>query len=351
MAHKPLIVKPLIVVAILSMVTAFQVESVAQEQSSPTPLIAGVQVDVHSQTLTIMGLNLGAISGGSLALAKLNLTSTAPNTVTAVLPPYPPGTYLLALEQGDGTLSNLFYLTLGAVGPQGPPGTSPGAPEADGRLMTSGRDDGTATATDAAAASPVATSGHAGTTNIHFGGGSLASVTSGEYNAAIGYNALTALTAGNYNNAIGAYALQSLTTGVNNFALGTSALQILATDNGNTSIGDFTLSNLATGPYNVAIGQLSLNGLTSGQFNTAIGTSALRNATTGSFNIAIGGDAGSGVSAGSYNIHIGHLGEAADSNVIRIGFGQLGTYLAGTVHAPAFSGDGSALTGVTAVYQ
>ena len=347
MAHKPLIVKPLIVVAILSMVTAFQVESVAQEQSSPTPLIAGVQVDVHAQTLTIMGLNLGAISGGSLALAKLTLTSTAPTTVTAVLPPYPPGTYLLALEQGDGTLSNFFYLTLGAVGPQGPPGTSPGAQEADGRLMTSVRDDGTATA---ATAYPPISSAHAGT-NIHFGGGSLASVTSGEYNAAIGYNALTALTVGNYNNAIGAYALQSLTTGLNNFALGTSALEVLATANGNTSIGDFTLSNLATGPYNVAIGQLSLYGLTSGQFNTAIGTSALRNATTGSFNIAIGGDAGSGVSAGSYNIHIGHLGEAADSNVIRIGTGQVGTYLAGTVHAPAFSGDGSALTGVTAVYQ
>ena len=81
------------------------------------------------------------------------------------------------------------------------------------------------------------------------------------------------------------------------------------------------------------------------------GTSALRNVTTGSFNIAIGGDAGSGVTAGSNNIHIGHLGEAADSNVIRIGSGQAGTYLAGTVHATAFSGDGSALTGVTAVYK
>lgn len=350
MTHKPLSV----VLAILAIVTMLGAESVAQEQA-PTPLIAGVQVDVHSQTMTIMGLNLGAVSGGSLALAELTLTSIAPNAVTAVLPAYPPGTYLLALHQSDGTLSNLFYLTLGAVVSQGAPATSSDTPAADGGLLmtstASAPGHRTESAIDATDASPSIAADHAGTTNIHFGGGSLAGITSGEYNAAIGYNALHALTVGNYNNAIGAYALQALTTGVNNFALGTSALQVLATDNGNTSIGDFTLSNLATGPYNVAVGQLSLHGLASGQYNTAIGTSALRNVTTGSFNIAIGGNAGSGVSAGSNNIHIGHLGEAADSNVIRIGSGQVGTYLAGTVHATAFSGDGSALTGVTAVYQ
>ena len=350
MARKPLSV----VLAIVAMVTAFQVESVAQEQAA-TPLVVGVQVDVHSQTMTIMGLNLGAVSGGSLALAELTLTSIAPTTVTAVLPAYPAGTYLLALRQSDGTLSNLFYLTLGAVVPQGVPVASTGTPATDGRVpatsTTSAPGYGTPTATYATDAAPSIAANQAGATNIHLGGGSLASVTSGEYNAAIGYNALNALTQGNYNNAIGAYALQALTTGANNFALGTSALQSLVADSGNTSIGDFTLSNLATGPYNVAIGQLSLHGITSGQFNTAIGTSALRNVTTGSFNLAIGGNAGSGVTAGSNNIHIGHLGEAADSNVIRIGFGQVGTYLAGTVHATAFSGDGSALTGVTAVYK
>ena len=350
MGHKPLNG----VLAILAIVTAFQAESVAQEQS-PTPLIAGVQVDVHSQTMTIMGLNLGTVSGGSLALAELTLTSTAPTAVTAVLPAYPPGTYLLALHQGDGTLSNFFYLTLVAVVPQGVPATSQGTPAAaSGLLMTSTTSapgDGTQSATDTTDASPSISAAHAGITNIAVGGGSLASVTSGTYNAAIGYNALNALTEGNYNNGIGLYALQSLTTGVNNSAFGTSALRALATDNGNTSIGSFTLTNLATGPYNVAVGQLSLYSLTSGQYNTAIGTSALRNITTGSSNIAIGRHAGFGVSAGSNNIHIGHLGEAADSNVVRIGSGQVGTYLAGTVHATAFSGDGSALTGVTAVYQ
>ena len=357
MGHKPLSV----VLAILAIVTAFQAESVAQEQS-PTPLIAGVQVDVHSQTMTIMGLNLGTVSGGSLALAELTLTSTAPTVVTAVLPAYPPGTYLLALHQGDGTLSNFFYLTLGAVVPQGAPATSQGTPaDASGLLMTSTTSapgDGTQSATDTTDAPLISAAhagptnfAHAGPTNIAVGSGSLASVTSGTYNAAIGVYALNALTEGNYNNGIGLYALQSLTTGVNNSALGTSALRALATGNGNTSIGYYTLTRLATGWYNVAVGQLSLYGLRSGHYNTAIGASALQNVTTGSSNIAIGVYAGYGVSAGSNNIHIGHQGEAADSNVVRIGSGQVGTYLAGTVHATAFSGDGSALTGVAAVYQ
>ena len=342
----------LVVTAMAWMVTAQPVDAIAQEQSSPTPLIAGVQVDIDARTMTIMGLNLGGIARGSLALAQLTLTSTSPNTVTAVLPPYPAGTYLLALERSDGTLSNLFYLTLGAGGVQGLPVAFQETPAVDGRFAASGRADGTAAeATDVLGASPSIAPDHAGANNIHFGRRSLESVTTGTFNAAIGVNALRSLTAGSYNNAIGAHSLRSLTTGANNFALGTSALAALNTDNGNTAIGDFTLQSFTTGNYNTAVGALALNGLASGQNNTAIGTSALRIATTGSSNIAIGSSAGAAVTAGDNNIHIGHPGDAADSNMIRIGAGQVGTYLAGTVHATAFSGDGSALTGVTAVYQ
>ena len=344
--------KPLIVFALVSMVTSFQTESTAQEPISPTPLIAGVQVDVNSRTMTIMGLNLGAVSSGSLALASLTLTSTAPTTVTAVLPPYPAGTYLLALEQSDGTLSNLFYLTLGAVGVQGPPAASHDTPAGDARFAGSVQADETATAEiDVPGASPPFAFDHAGANNIHFGNRSLESVTTGTFNAAIGANALRSLTVGSYNNAIGAHSLRSLTTGANNFALGTSALTALTADVGNTAIGDFTLQSFTTGNYNTAVGALALNGLSSGHNNTAIGTSALRIATTGSSNIAIGSSAGAAITAGDNNIHIGHPGDASDSNVIRIGAGQVGTYLAGTVHATAFSGDGSQLTGITAVYQ
>ena len=352
--HKSLIA----VTAIVWMVTALPVGGFAQEsqeRSSPTPLIAGVQVDVDTQTMTIMGLNLGGISGGSLALAQLTLMSTSPNTVTAMLPPYPAGTYLLALEQSDGTLSNLFYLTLGAVGVQGlpvQPVASHDTSAGDARFAGSVQADETATAAiDVPGAFPPFAFDHAGTNNIHFGNRSLESVTTGTFNTAIGANALRSLTAGSYNNAIGAHSLRSLTTGANNFALGTSALTALTTDVGNTAIGDFTLQSFTTGNYNTAVGALALNGLSSGQNNTAIGTGALRIATTGSSNIAIGSSAGAAVTAGDNNIHIGHPGDASDSNVIRIGAGQVGTYLAGTVHAPAFSGDGSALTGVTAVYQ
>ena len=83
------------------------------------------------------------------------------------------------------------------------------------------------------------------------------------------------------------------------------------------------------------------------KYNIAIGSQALRGAT-GSGNIAIGFNAGVANAAGSNNVFIGSLGDASDSGAIRIGTTgtHTATYLSGMVH-----GDGSGLTGVTAVYQ
>lgn len=67
----------------------------------------------------------------------------------------------------------------------------------------------------------------------------------------------------------------------------------------------------------------------------------------------LGLDAGIDHVTGDHNIYIAHPGVADETGFIRIG--QPGrhtqTHLSGTVIAPAFVGDGSALTNVRAVYQ
>ena len=66
----------------------------------------------------------------------------------------------------------------------------------------------------------------------------------------------------------------------------------------------------------------------------------------------VGISAGQDHIVGDNNIYIGNPGAAADSGVIRVGTGATTqTYLAGTVTAPAFVGDGSGLRNVRAVYQ
>ena len=84
-----------------------------------------------------------------------------------------------------------------------------------------------------------------------------------------------------------------------------------------------------------------------GNENVGIGSNALRDNVAGSRNLAFGFFAGNN-SRGSNNIYFNNPGDAADQGVIRIGAPGVhnATYLTGKVH-----GDGSGLTGVTAVYQ
>ena len=111
--------------------------------------------------------------------------------------------------------------------------------------------------------------------------------------------------------------------------------------------------DLTQGATNTAVAHASLLGLTGGYANTAVGDRALEALTSGDGNFAVGRNAGSVLTSGNSNIYVGHAGVATESNTIRIGTPSTHTrtFLTGTVTAPAFAGDGSALTGVVAVYQ
>ena len=296
--------------------------SPAGAQSDAAPLIAGVHVDTAQQTLNILGLNFGDAPQVSLALSPL--TVIPPSTSTTVVtdrPPLPAGTYLMVLERSDGATSNFFYLTLGAVGPQGPAGPQgaagpSGAVAADRVLAALGEGSGDG-----------APDGRVDATLIPREGGSTT------------------------NTLFGISALAGVTTGIRNTAFGDRALRQLTTGGGNVAFGDEVLSNNLIGVGNTGVGGGALQG-NLGSFNLAVGQDALRFNVDGFWNVGLGASAGSANTSGSYNIYIGHAGEDGESGVIRIGGEQHErTFLSGTVQAPAFAGDGSALTGVTAVYQ
>jgi hypothetical protein len=91
--------------------------------ATPQPLITEVQpVD---GLLRISGFNMGgtatAITLGGRVLRVVGVTSTG---VDAELPQFAPGSYLLTLTVGSGgsQRSDEFWVTLGALGPQGPAG-------------------------------------------------------------------------------------------------------------------------------------------------------------------------------------------------------------------------------------
>ena len=116
-----------------------------------------------------------------------------------------------------------------------------------------------------------------------------------------------------------------------------------------TGLGWGSLANLTVGSSNTAVGAHALSSTTLGGQNTAVGHDALRDNTTGNGNIALGWSAGRNLTTGNDNIAIGHAGVAGESGTIRIG--TPGThhtaYLAGTVKAAQFEGDGSGVTNVS----
>ena len=126
--------------------------------------------------------------------------------------------------------------------------------------------------------------------------------------------------------------------------------RVLTAGRSNTAFGPRVLFSNTTGSFNVAVGGEALHQNVTGSSNTAVGFRALQN-TTGSFNVALGLRAGANHVTGDNNLYIDNPGLGAESGVIRIGDTQTQIYLSGTVTAPAFAGDGSALTNVRAVYQ
>jgi len=183
--------------------------------------------------------------------------------------------------------------------------------------------------------------------NVGIGSGTLVSNTTGSFNMAIGTDALTNSTAnynlaigfrvgfmnttGNHLTGIGAGVLFSNTTGSDNTAIGADALGNNTTGNGNTATGSAALFH-GSGSNNTANGfQALYNNFADG--NTAIGYQALF-FNTGGYNIALGYQAGHNVGVfpefpGYNDIEIGNAGDFYDTNTIRIGAGQMATFIAG----------------------
>ena len=276
----------------------------APAAASP-PVIASAQVTQVGADLTtvqISGMNFvvtsttpetvsATVRSVSLALMPATVTDVLATSLTATLPvSLGAGTHLLLLTRTDDELA-VFYLTVGAAGPQGPAG--PAGPA--GRMGRPG------------ATGPMGAIGPRGP----------------EFTA----------TDARGNTSAGTGALGAVTTGQSNTALGVSAQ-----------------SSVTTGSFNAAVGYDALGTNIAGSSNTAVGYNALRS-SVGSFNIALGFGSGASLIRGDNNIFIGHGGRSVESGVIRIGKTQTQTYLSGVVTAGAFSGDGSALTNVRAVYQ
>jgi Chaperone of endosialidase len=153
----------------------------------------------------------------------------------------------------------------------------------------------------------------------------------GEGNTAFGDFALLFTTSGNFNTAVGDLALEHNDVGSNNTACGAFALN-QSTGNNNTATGTSALTQNTTGNGNTASGVFALQLNTDGSSNTAVGFKALKK-STGTKNIGIGYQAGATLSSGSNNIYIGNVGGGDESQTIRIGTAQMGTFIAGIANA------------------
>lgn len=129
------------------------------------------------------------------------------------------------------------------------------------------------------------------------------------------------------NTGIGYQALKSITTGTSGAGQ-------------NSACGSGSLQSLTSGFNCTAVGYNSLNLATTGNQNHAFGSLALSALLTGSSNTALGYNAGSAYTGSeSSNICIGHVGVAAESNVMRLGTDGTGTgqqsatYVAGIYNA------------------
>ena len=155
-------------------------------------------------------------------------------------------------------------------------------------------------------------------TNAAVGSSALAALSTGSWNTAAGVEALLRNTSGDANTAVGFATLTSNTTGGGNTGLGYGVMLSATTGSQNTAIGTNALFRLTTGIDNVAVGSLALTNVTATASNVAVGRAALQNAT-GSGNTALGDRAGIVVTSGSNNILIGHVGQASDAAVTRLG--------------------------------
>jgi hypothetical protein len=167
----------------------------------------------------------------------------------------------------------------------------------------------------------------------------------GGNNTAIGASALEGNVSGYSSTAVGAYALRANTAGLDNVAVGSEALEANTTGTYNTAVGAEALSDNLTSYRNAAFGAFALRSNTAGSANTALGADALVNSTgdantavgegallgntSGRDNIALGAGAGLQLTTGNGNIDIGNPGVTGEAMTIRIGSGQVRTFVAG----------------------
>jgi len=164
--------------------------------------------------------------------------------------------------------------------------------------------------------------------NTALGAGTLL-VNGADENTATGAGALLSNTNGSPNTANGAFALFLNTEGTFNTATGDRVLFSNTVGSNNSGNGATALFNNTVGTDNTADGVSALSNNVTGNFNTANGANALFHNTSGSNNIAVGFMAGNNLTTGDNNIDIGSEGLADESNTIRIGAGQRGTFIAG----------------------
>jgi hypothetical protein len=176
-----------------------------------------------------------------------------------------------------------------------------------------------------------------GTHNTASGTNALFANSSGIANTATGATSLYNNITGNNNTATGASALFSNGSGSNNTASGFEALLSNLVGNNNTAHGFRALRRSTSGGNNTASGTNALFSNTLGHNNTASGINALLFNTTGGNNIALGFQAGVNLTTGSNNIAIGNTGVAGEGSTIRIGAGQIRTFIAG-IHGKVIGG-------------
>ena len=177
-----------------------------------------------------------------------------------------------------------------------------------------------------------------GNQNTASGGYSLYYNAAGSDNTANGWEALFSNNSGSNNLANGAFALYNNVGGACNTANGVSALYYNNGGSSNTANGYNALYNSLSGIANTANGAYALYGNNAGNYNTAEGYGALMGNYGGNNNIAIGYTAGTNIFSGNNNIDIGNAGGMGDNNIIRIGFGQSGTFIAGISSATVSGG-------------
>lgn len=153
----------------------------------------------------------------------------------------------------------------------------------------------------------------------------------------LGLSAGNSSITGGYSELIGRQAGQNLTSGSENVFIGDTAGQSVTTGYADVYIGYGAGQNTTTGASNTYVGLQAGVASTTGLLNTFLGYSAGNNLTTGDGDLYLGANAGTLNVTGSNNIYLGSYGVGGENTTIRIGSGQLATYVAG-IYGAATSG-------------